>query len=367
MRRFFPALSSLVQVGHAAPVNLGLLAGSRLETHGGIRLPASTPRRHVGLQDGVAAVIAKSPQFPVQHNAVFQSFRHPPVDVPGVLVQLRPSQWPRFGPHRIRSLQVPEHRVPSQAQLPGNRPGGMASPLSFRRSLSLVPPLARCVQHLHEIFVNDACAIRWVNSFPAFSLIFASAVADLAAGGCHPQRPHGRPHHRLQRGRNAGPGQVRGNWVCPGHLRRGNVRLRPLVSPGNVQALQSLEGLAKRRQDAKEKARDWSGPSSRAAPLVAKKWPWWSLPLAISATSHASLDPLIRILKQSWRRRAERSRWKPTRRQGWKLTARQTCACPAQEKKSPPSGSPPFVMTLGTLSAMCRSGCRSRNLFCARI
>ena len=33
---------------------------------------ASPPRRHVGLQDRITAVIALGPQLPVQHDAVFQ-------------------------------------------------------------------------------------------------------------------------------------------------------------------------------------------------------------------------------------------------------------------------------------------------------
>ena len=54
----------LVQVGQAAPVHLSLLPGSRLEAHGGLRLSAMPPGRHVGLQDGIAAVIAQGPQLP---------------------------------------------------------------------------------------------------------------------------------------------------------------------------------------------------------------------------------------------------------------------------------------------------------------
>ena len=47
---------------------------------------------------------------------------------------------------------------------------------SSRRSLSLVPPSTKSVEHLHEDFVNDAPAIGWVNSTPAISLIFSSAI-----------------------------------------------------------------------------------------------------------------------------------------------------------------------------------------------
>ena len=53
--------------------------------------------------------------------------------------------------------------------------------LLFSGSLSLVPPSAKSVEHLHEDFVNDAPAIGWVNSTPAISLIFSSATT-MAAG-----------------------------------------------------------------------------------------------------------------------------------------------------------------------------------------
>ena len=59
---------------------------------------------------------------------------------------------------------------------PRRYPGWNGLHLSSRRSLSLVPPSAKSRRHLHEIFVNDACTVRWVNSTPAFSLIFSSAV-----------------------------------------------------------------------------------------------------------------------------------------------------------------------------------------------
>ena len=54
--------------------------------------------------------------------------------------------------------------------------GWTALRLSFRRSLSRLPPSAISVGHLHENFVNNAPALRWVNSTPAFSLIFSSAI-----------------------------------------------------------------------------------------------------------------------------------------------------------------------------------------------
>ena len=67
---------------------------------------------------------------------------------------------------------------PCSARCPDpQRYHGSTSPLlSFRRSLSLVPPSAKSRRHLHEILANDARNVRWVNSISAFSLIFASAV-----------------------------------------------------------------------------------------------------------------------------------------------------------------------------------------------
>ena len=59
---------------------------------------------------------------------------------------------------------------------PRRSPGWNGPPPSSRRSLSLVPPSAMCVEHLHEVFVNDALAVRWVNTMPAISLIFTLAL-----------------------------------------------------------------------------------------------------------------------------------------------------------------------------------------------
>ena len=50
----------LFEICEAAPVNLTLLPWCRLETHRGVRLPASPPGRHVGLQDRVAAAMARA-------------------------------------------------------------------------------------------------------------------------------------------------------------------------------------------------------------------------------------------------------------------------------------------------------------------
>ena len=59
-------------------------------------------------------------------------------------------------------------------------PGWNGPPLSSRRSLSHVPPSAKC-EHLHEDFVNDAPDIGWVNTISAISLSFSSAVTPRAS------------------------------------------------------------------------------------------------------------------------------------------------------------------------------------------
>ncbi len=118
----------LTNVGQAAPVHLGLLPWRRLETHRGIRLPASPLGRHVGLQDRVAAVIAPGPQLPVQHHAVLQPLVETMVDVPSVGVQRGCSLRSRLGPDGFRRFQIPAHRVPGDAQFPGDPPDGTARP-----------------------------------------------------------------------------------------------------------------------------------------------------------------------------------------------------------------------------------------------
>ena len=117
-------LPVLVKVGQAAPVHLGLFPGRSLETQRGIGLPASPARRHVGLQDAIATVIAQGLELPVQHHAVFQPLGHPPVNVLGVSVQLRPPGRPVFRPHGLRRLQVSPHRISSDVQFPGDTPNG---------------------------------------------------------------------------------------------------------------------------------------------------------------------------------------------------------------------------------------------------
>ena len=121
----------------------------------------------------------------MQHHAVFQSLGHPPVDAPGVGILLSLSKgwmpaaaetWASW--HRV----IPDtgEPCPLRCAVPRRYPVWCDPPLSFRRSLSLVPPSARSVGHLHEDFVNDASAIRWANSTPAISLIFSSAITGSA-------------------------------------------------------------------------------------------------------------------------------------------------------------------------------------------
>ena len=119
-------LPVLVQVGQAAPVDLRLLPRCRLESHGGLRLPASPARRHVGLQNRVAAVIAQGFQLPVQHHTVFQPIIEATVDVFSVGIQLGRPPCPRPRPHGFRGLEVPANRVPGYAQVLGDPPDGTA-------------------------------------------------------------------------------------------------------------------------------------------------------------------------------------------------------------------------------------------------
>ena len=142
-------------------------------------MPASPTRRHAGLQYGVAPVIAKSLQLTVSNHAVLQSFRQPTVDVFPVGVQLGCPLWPRLGPDGFRRVQIPAHRVPGDAPGLQQCPGWSGPLLSSRRSLSLVPPSTKFRRHLHEIFVNNALAVRWVNSASAISLIFTSTVTSV--------------------------------------------------------------------------------------------------------------------------------------------------------------------------------------------
>ena len=69
-----PFAKSTLQVFRA---KLVLLPGRSLETHRGIRLPASAARRHVGLQDGIAAVIAQGLELPGAAPRSFPAPRTP--------------------------------------------------------------------------------------------------------------------------------------------------------------------------------------------------------------------------------------------------------------------------------------------------
>ena len=60
--------------------------------------------------------VSPGPQFPQQHDAVLQPLSQPPVDVLGVGVQLRSPWRPRLGVHRLRRVQILEHRVAGKAQ-----------------------------------------------------------------------------------------------------------------------------------------------------------------------------------------------------------------------------------------------------------
>ena len=114
-------------VVEAPPVHLCLFAGLRLEPH---RRPglAATTWRYVSLQDRIPPVVPPFTQLPVQHDAVLQSFPQATFDVRHVRVQLRgtPTPWP--GPHRLRSVQIPPHRVPCDIQLSRNPPDRTARP-----------------------------------------------------------------------------------------------------------------------------------------------------------------------------------------------------------------------------------------------
>ena len=158
----------------------------RLETHGGIGLPTATPWRHVGLEDGVATVLAKSPQLPVQNHAVSQTIIEATINIFGVGVLLSLSKdWTpaAAGTSTSWTPAISSTVEPCSGRRPDPRrsPGWNGPLLSFRIFLSLVPPLAKSVGHLHESFVNNAPVLRWVNSTPAFSLIFSSAITGLLA------------------------------------------------------------------------------------------------------------------------------------------------------------------------------------------
>ena len=140
------SLPVLADVRQAAPVDLGLLTGRRLKAHRRLGLFVLPPGADILHHSRVAAPVPQGPDLPVQHPAILQAFRHPPVDMLGVGVQLRPPRRPRPGTHGLRGLQVPAHRVAGHVQLPGNPPDRTA------RSFHLVDlfhlsHLQQCVSH----------------------------------------------------------------------------------------------------------------------------------------------------------------------------------------------------------------------------
>ena len=140
------SLPVLADVRQAAPVHLGLLTGRRLKAHRRLRLFVLSPRPHILHHRRVATLVPQGPDLPVQHPAILQPFRHPPVDMLGVGVQLRPPRRPRPGTHGLRGLQVPAYRVAGHVQLLGNPPDRTA------RSFHLVDlfhfsHLQQCVSH----------------------------------------------------------------------------------------------------------------------------------------------------------------------------------------------------------------------------
>ena len=95
-------------------------------------------------------------------------------------------------------------------------PGWNGPPLSSRRSLSLVPPSAKC-EHLHEDFVNDAPDIGCVNTISAVPLSFSSAVTS--RGFRSPAPGFGRALRRLVP--LSGPGRPRRSNPPPEDRRTG--------------------------------------------------------------------------------------------------------------------------------------------------
>ena len=87
--------------GKLPQVDLGLLAGRRLKPHRRLRLFVLPPRAHILRHRRVAALVPQGPDLSIQHPAILQPFPHPPVDMLGVGVQLRPPRRP----HGLRRLQ----------------------------------------------------------------------------------------------------------------------------------------------------------------------------------------------------------------------------------------------------------------------
>ena len=78
--------------------------GRRLKPHRRLRLFVLPPRAHILRHRRVAALVPQGPDLSIQHPAILQPFPHPPVDMLGVGVQLRPPRR-RPGPHGLRRLQ----------------------------------------------------------------------------------------------------------------------------------------------------------------------------------------------------------------------------------------------------------------------
>ena len=118
-------------VGQTAPVHLGLLTGRRLKPHRGFGLFVLAAGTDILHHRRVAPLVTQGTNLPVQNSAILQPFRHPPVDVPGIRIQLGPSPRPQLRPHGLRRLQIPAHRVAGHVQLLGNPPDRTARSFHF--------------------------------------------------------------------------------------------------------------------------------------------------------------------------------------------------------------------------------------------
>ena len=75
-------------------------------------------------------------------------------------------------PDGLRRFQILAHRVPGDAQFPGDPPDGTARPFHL---VDLFHS-AICLKHLRTVSADDATILGRVNSTSAISLIFTSAV-----------------------------------------------------------------------------------------------------------------------------------------------------------------------------------------------
>ncbi len=105
-----------------------------------------------------------------------------------------------------------------QCPSPPRSPGWNGPRLSFRRSLSFVPPSAMCCRHLHESSVNNVLSFRWVKSTPAIWLICIGGNS----GSCcalRPWRPRSRPRcpatHQVGSSGDGGARQGQPELVLP--------------------------------------------------------------------------------------------------------------------------------------------------------